>query len=188
MNRAPRFGLTVIVLVTVAGWGLVETSSGGDAESRDIPAPFLPLEYLIGRWNGHAIPKDNPAKQFRGWDETHTWAWMFAQGKPAGLSLSITGGKVLTSAKLTYDTARRLYHLEGTQPAPLGKISFEGTLDKSGKYLVLDHNVTGGKSGKSAGKMRRVDLAQRQLHPLHDGPRSPGTRLGSVYSPDRRSA
>ena len=85
MNRSPRFGLTAIVLVTVAGWGLSGTSSGGEAEPRDIPAPFAPLEYLVGRWNGHGIPKDNPAKQFRGWAEKHTWAWMFAKGKPVGL-------------------------------------------------------------------------------------------------------
>ncbi len=154
MNRFPRFGLTAIVLVTVAGWGLSRTKGGDDADSRDIPAPFAPLEYLVGRWNGHGIPKDNPAKQFRGWDEKHTWAWMFAQGKPVGLSLTVSGGKVLASAQLTYDAARKLYHLEATQPAPLGKIAFEGTLDKSGKYLVLDHIVAGTKSGKSPGKMR----------------------------------
>jgi YHS domain-containing protein len=154
MNRSSRFGLTVIVLVTMAGWGSAGSTSGGEAEPRNIPAPFAPLEYLVGRWNGHGIPKDNPAKQFRGWDETHTWAWMFAKGQPVGLSVSIAGGKVLTSAKLTYDTARQLYRLEGAQPAPLGTISFEGTLDRSGKYLVLDHNVAGGKSGKSAAKIR----------------------------------
>jgi YHS domain-containing protein len=154
MNRSPRFGLSAIVLVTVAGWGLAGTTSGGEAESRDIPAPFAPLEYLVGRWNGNGTPKDNPAKQFRGWNETHTWAWMFAQGRPVGLSLSIAGGKVLTSAKLTYEGPRKLYHLEATQPAPLGKISFEGALDKSGKNLVLDHVVASGKSGKAPGKMR----------------------------------
>jgi YHS domain-containing protein len=154
MNRSPRFGLTAVVLVTVAGWGLAGSSGGDDADSRDIPAPFAPLEYLIGRWNGQGIPKDNSAKQFRGWNEIHTWAWKFAQGKPVGFSLTVSGGKVLASAQLTYDQARKLYHLEATQPAPLGKIAFEGTLDKSGKHLVLDHIVAGTKSGKSPGKMR----------------------------------
>ncbi|HEX3450471.1 MAG TPA: hypothetical protein VHS97_19605, partial [Isosphaeraceae bacterium] len=94
MYRSPRYGLTAIVLVTVAGLGFVRISRGGEAESREIPAAFAPLEYLVGRWNGHGVPKDNPAKQFRGWDEKHTWAWMFAQGKPVGLSLTIAGGKV----------------------------------------------------------------------------------------------
>jgi YHS domain-containing protein len=154
MNRSRGFGLTAVVLVTVAGWGLAGTSGGDDADTRDIPAPFAPLEYLIGRWNGHGTFKDSPAKQLRGWDETHTWAWKFAQGKPVGFSLTVSGGKVLASAQLTYDGVRKLYHLEATQPAPLGKIAFEGTLDKSGKYLVLDHIVAGTKSGKSPGKMR----------------------------------
>ena len=43
------------------------------------PPLLLPFEYLVGRWNGQGVPKDNPAKQFRGWAETHTWAWMFAR-------------------------------------------------------------------------------------------------------------
>jgi YHS domain-containing protein len=154
MYRSPRYGLTAIVLVTVAGWGFVRISRGAEAESREIPAAFAPLEYLVGRWNGHGIPKDNPAKQFRGWDEKHTWAWMFAQGKPVGLSLTIAGGKVLSTAKLTYDGARKVYRLEGTQPAPGGTISFEGILDRSGKYLVLDHIVAGARSSKTPGKMR----------------------------------
>jgi len=154
MNRFPRLGLKAIVIVTMAGWGLSGTSGGGEAESRAIPPAFVARDYLIGRWNGHGVPKDSPAKQFRGWDEKHTWAWMFAQGKPVGLSLTIAGGKVLMSGKLTYDGTRKRYHLEGTQPAPAGKISFEGTLDKSGKYLVLDHVVAGAKSAKSPGKMR----------------------------------
>jgi YHS domain-containing protein len=154
MNRSPRYGLTAIVLVTVAGWGFVRISRGGEAESREIPAAFAPLEYLVGRWNGHGIPKDNPAKQFRGWDEKHTWAWMFAHGKPVGLSLTIAGGKVLSTAKMTYDGARKVYRLEGPQPAPGGTISFEGTLDRSGKYLVLDHIVAGARSSKTPGKMR----------------------------------
>ena len=71
---------------------------GDDAGPRDIPAPFAPFEYLVGRWNGQGVPKDNPAQQFRGWTETHTWAWMFAKGKPVGLTLTIEGGKILRPA------------------------------------------------------------------------------------------
>ena len=56
---------------------------------RDIPAAFAPLEYLVGRWKGQGVPKDNPAQQFRGWTESHAWAWIFAEGKPTGLSVAI---------------------------------------------------------------------------------------------------
>ena len=62
-----------------------------DAGQRDIPAAFAPFEYLIGRWNGQGIPKDNPAQKFRGWPETHTWAWKFAKGKPVGLTVDDRG-------------------------------------------------------------------------------------------------
>jgi YHS domain-containing protein len=130
--------------------------AGGDEAGRpDIPAPFAPFEYLVGRWTGQGVPKDNPSKQFRGWTETHTWAWAFAGGKPVGLTLTIEGGKVLASGKLTFEAGRKLYHLEGVEPRPLGgAIAFEGTLDKTGKYLVLDHNGGGGKGPKSAGTLR----------------------------------
>ena len=70
---------------------------------RDIPAAFAPFEYLVGRWNGQGVPRDHPAKKFRGWTETHSWAWIFAKGKPVGLAVAIEGGKVLAAGKLTYD-------------------------------------------------------------------------------------
>ncbi len=104
-----------------------------------IPAPFAPLEYLVGEWKGQAIPKENAAQQFRGWTEKHAWAWTFTKGKPTGLSFTIKDGKVLASGKLSFDPQKELYRLEGKEPGARGKvIAFEGKLDSSGKQLVLD--------------------------------------------------
>ena len=119
------------------------------------PPRLAPLSILVGRWNGHGVPKDNPAQKFRGWNETHTWAWKFAKGKPVGLTLSIDGGKILARGTLTYEPASKLYRLDGTEPGQVGTpLVFEGTLDKTGKHLVLDHSEAGRKVGKSQGTMR----------------------------------
>jgi len=155
MNRTARTMRLAASLALLTAWLFVRPAGGDEAGPRDIPAPFAPLEYLIGRWNGQGVPKDDPARQFRGWTETHTWAWSFAQGKPVGLSLTIEGGKVIESGKLTYDPARKLYRLDARECKPLGSaITFAGALDRTGKHLVLDHIAADTASSKPSGTLR----------------------------------
>ena len=155
MNHSARAGLLASLLALVTTWGPGATARGDEAAMRDIPADFAPFEYLIGRWKGQGIPKDNPTKQFRGWTETHSWAWIFAQGKPAGLAVTIEGGKLLATGKLTYDPARRQFRLEAIEPKPSdGRIRFEGSLDQSAKILVLERKSVTGKSARDSGKLR----------------------------------
>jgi len=155
MNRCARVALLASSLALTAIGGLAAAARGDEAGPRDIPPAFAPFEYLVGRWKGQGVPRDKGANQFRGWTETHTWAWIFAKGKPAGLSVTIEGGKVLAAGKLSYDQARKRYLLEATEPKPLGgRIAFEGTLDESGKLLVLDRTGATGKSARDAGKVR----------------------------------
>jgi YHS domain-containing protein len=155
MKRAVEIVFVATTFAIVSTLFSLKTAGGDDAELRDIPAPFAPFEYLVGRWNGHGVPKDNSAQKFRGWDEKHTWAWKFARGKPVGLTVAIEGGKVLAAGALTYEPVRKVYKLEGIEPGPARvPLVFEGTLDKTGKHLVLDHSETGEKSGKSKGTMR----------------------------------
>jgi len=156
MNRFTRVALLASSLSLVTTWGLFEAARGDDnVRLRDIPPAFAPFEYLLGGWKGQGIPKDKGANQFRGWTETHSWAWIFVKGKPAGLSVTIEGGKVLAGGKLSYDLARKRYHLEATEPKPLeGRIVFEGTLDESGKLLVLERTSATGKSARDSGKLR----------------------------------
>jgi YHS domain-containing protein len=132
--------VSVCLLILCAASALSPASYGDDDPSvREIPAAFVPLEYLIGKWNGQGVPRDNSAQQFRGWDEKHAWAWTFDHGKPGGLSFTIDGGKFLASGKLTYDPQAKLYRLEGKEPGVRGKaIVFAGKFDASGKRLVLD--------------------------------------------------
>ena len=155
MKRSVRIMVAAVSLAIVTTVSALNTAGGDDAGPRDIPAPFAPFEYLVGRWNGQGVPKDNSAQKFRGWTETHTWAWKFAKGKPVGLTVAIEGGKILAAGALTYEPVRKVYRLEGIEPGPArAPLVFEGNLDKTGKHLVLEHSEGGGKSPNSMGTMR----------------------------------
>ena len=140
MYRPARLAsLMASLAIAVLVGGLPNPAPGDESQGREIPTAFSPFEYLVGRWNGQGVPKDHAAQRFRGWSESHAWAWVFTNGKPTGLSVAIEGGKVLAAGKLTYDSARERYRLDGTESKPLGSpIAFEGALDSSGKMLVLD--------------------------------------------------
>lgn len=106
------------------------------ANERELPRAFAPLEFLIGRWKGPGVRKDDPALRFRGWTETHTWAWLFNKGKPAGMTLTVTNGKILDTATLTFDEQQGRYRLQGKTAA--GTVVYAGALDSTGKLLTLN--------------------------------------------------
>jgi YHS domain-containing protein len=116
-------------------------SQEGEASNRELPPALAPLEYLVGRWKGQGVSKDDPALKFRGWTETHTWAWIFDKGTPAGLTLDVQGGKRIARGKLTFDLRDRRYRLEartvgareGSQP-----VVYTGNFDSNGKRLELE--------------------------------------------------
>src|SRR5436309_1341438 len=113
MNRCVRAAaLLASALSFVTIWGHCAAEPGDEGGLRDIPQAFAPFEYLVGRWKGQGVHKEKGANQFRGWAETHSWAWIFTNGKPSGLSVTIDGGKVLATGKLSYDPARKRYRLE----------------------------------------------------------------------------
>ncbi len=144
-----------LLLACAASGGFHTQASDDASDSRVIPAPFAPLEYLVGEWKGQAIPKDHTAQQFRGWTEKHAWAWIFTKGKPTGLSFTMKESKVLASGKLTFDPKQEVYRLEGKEPGARGKtIFFEGKLDSSGKHLVLDQTHKEGDPPPAEGELR----------------------------------
>ncbi len=177
INRFATVGLLSVSIVC-GSIGLVAQPSRGDESGlRDIPQAFIPFEYLVGSWKGQARPKAKSAQQFRGWPETHAWAWTFKNGKPAGLAVTIEGGKLLATGKLSYDAERKRYRLEGTEPKPAGgPIAFEGTVTKRGKQLVLDRVRGASEVGQDAAD----DLAERELYPLHHDAGSPGAGRGPI--------
>ena len=161
MGRILRAGavMSSMSLAVVLGVPLLTVARADEPVGRDIPPAFAPLEYLVGNWKGQALPKDS-AQSFRGWPESHTWAWIFAKGKPTGLSVAIKGGKVLADGKLTFDPGRKRYRFEGTAVPPRGgPLAFEGALDATGKLLVLDQIASArGAAAKEGGGPTRISF------------------------------
>ncbi len=140
--RATILLATLAMLPTALAASLTGQAAG--AESRDLPPALAPFEFLIGRWKGQGVPRDNPAQRFRGWTETHTWAWVFAAGKPVAMTVTIEGGKVLRQGTLRYEPANKQYALDAREPGASGKaVRFTGTLDSSGKLLILERSEKG---------------------------------------------
>ncbi|WP_148592811.1 hypothetical protein [Aquisphaera giovannonii] len=139
MRRTLRCGIIPAIL-------MIGSALGRAAEpARELPPALAPLEFLVGTWKGQGVPKDDPSQRFRGWTETHTWAWAFEKGKPVALTVSIRAGKVLSEGRLTPGGEAGRYRLEGKEPGERGKpVAFAGTLDASGKLLKLERPAPGG--------------------------------------------
>ncbi len=137
------FPRAVLALFTISlVWPATEPAAR--AQERELPAALAPFEFLIGRWKGQGVPRDNPSQRFRGWTETHTWAWVFSQGKPVGLSLSVQGGKVFSEGTLRYEPARKGYIFDAREPGDHPRaLHFTGTLNPSGKLLILERTEKG---------------------------------------------
>jgi YHS domain-containing protein len=130
----------------VTGLPADSRSKGQEAggEERNLPPALAPFEFLIGSWKGQGVPRDNPAQRFRGWTETHTWAWVFAGSKPVALSVSIPSGRVLGQGTLRYEPSRNQYFFDVKQSGATSKPArFAGTLDSSGKLLSLERTENG---------------------------------------------
>ncbi len=106
----------------------------GPRDGDETPAELAPFEHLVGAWKGAGIPTANRVK---GWTEKHSWAWLFSDGRPVGLSVSMADDKTLAKATLTFDADKGRYRLEGTDPD--GKpAAFVGKLDDAKQVLTLD--------------------------------------------------
>ncbi|MEW4567814.1 tetratricopeptide repeat protein [Tautonia sp. JC769] len=142
-RRIPMLLLLVPVLVSPSRASTPQDDRAApesEAAAPSVPPAFEPYAPLIGRWNGQAVPADNP---LRGWRESHEWSYAFEGGEPVGLALTIEGGKVLKAARLTFDEASETYRLEGTDPNG-NAVVYVGTRDEKTNALTLDRSGPAG--------------------------------------------
>ena len=135
-----------------AGVLLVATGTGTFAaeDGNQTPSAFAPFEHLIGGWKGRGIAAKD---RLRGWSEKHAWAWRFADGKPIGMSVEMTGSKLFKKADLASDGAPGAYRLEGIDPE--GKpVKYAGKLDMETGVLSLDRAHPPAETGAE-----RIDFA-----------------------------
>ena len=132
---------TLTLVGLVAGLALASMATAAPDDPQDATPPaYAPFEHMIGSWKGTGVFEKNKLK---GWPEKHMWAWKFAKGKPVGMTLEITGGKVLAKASLSQDAKTQGYRLDGTDPD--GKpIAFAGKLDDSGLMVMERLNPPAG--------------------------------------------
>ncbi len=131
MKRLVACGVAALIALAA----LTSASIGADSED-ETPAPFAPLEPLVGSWKGTAVPAANKLK---GWPETHSWAWKFSKGTPVGMTVAIEGGKVFTKGDLTFDAAKKKYTIKAVDAS--GKpATYVGGLSKDGKSFVFDRS------------------------------------------------
>lgn len=146
MRSLPLVGL-------LAGLALTNPAASPLQEPQDSPpAAYAPFEHLVGSWKGTGVLEKNKLK---GWPETHMWAWKFAGGKPVGMTVEITGGKILGKAKLTQDARTEEYRLEGTG-ADAKPVLYAGKLDDRG-LLRMDRLDPPAEVGKE-----RLELSLNQ--------------------------
>lgn len=131
MTISARRTLVFIILV-----GCVVSAASAQTDSSEIPAAFAPFEHLIGAWKGQGIPTAN---RVRGWPERHQWAWAFEKGKAVGLSIELTGNKILATGRITFDEKTKHYRLDGTTPEK-EPVAFVGDLDKAKQVLTLERD------------------------------------------------
>ncbi|GAB4136188.1 MAG: hypothetical protein Tsb009_03150 [Planctomycetaceae bacterium] len=121
----------------------------GSPVSRQQKEALAKFNGLIGEWRGVGMPKRGSTRG--AWIESAKWVWDFKNGE-VGIRYLISKGKLLTSAKLTFDAKSKQYQLKATF-ADKSSRSYSGTL--AGKQLVLKS-----KPNKS-GEVFRMTITRR---------------------------
>ena len=94
MNRSPgSWSLTGLAGDRDRVGALPRPRAGMTRARATSPPRSLPSSTWSAAGTGRASPRTIPPSKFRGWTETHTWAWKFAKGKPVGLTLDDRGRK-----------------------------------------------------------------------------------------------
>ena len=133
------FASGLVLAVVGSALSGIAAVRGDGGSGREIPPAFAAFEYLVGNWKGQGISRDDPSQRFRGWTETHSWAWTFKDGKPTAMSVEFKGSKLFKAASFTFDAARDRYQFKAEAVEPAGAtIVYEGGLDASHKLLTLD--------------------------------------------------
>lgn len=94
---------------------------------------------LIGNWRGVGMPRRGSRKG--AWSETAEWVWQFGKDSVA-IDYKIEKGKLLQSARVTFDPVRKLYSLTGTFTDKTRR-SYEGRRQKRKMFFQSKPNDDG---------------------------------------------
>ena len=109
----------VILLSSVAVWSGAFADDGSAATSKKpsnkaaAKAALTQFQDLVGGWNGTGQPKRGSATG--AWREKAEWRWKF-DGDQAALEYAVEEGKLLKSALLSFDPAKKTFRLHSVEP------------------------------------------------------------------------
>ncbi len=137
--RAHGFPLVCLAVLLGAVSGVAWLRGDDAATTADKPGPQSPKEALasfndlIGGWRGTGQPRRGSNQG--AWREDAEWVWEFGKDKgDIAIRYDVKDGKLLKSARLTYDAAAKQFLLAATTPDEQ-TINYNGQLD--GDKLVL---------------------------------------------------
>jgi len=151
--------LTVTVILTGNARGTDEGTvrTGGPtaktATKSAVKTALTQFQDLVGGWIGTGQPKRGSAAG--AWREKAEWRWKF-DGDQVALEYAVEEGKLLKSARLTFDPAKKKFRMKSVELSE-GKDEtierdYEGTL--SDKKLVLES------SAKEGAEVRRITITR----------------------------
>ena len=132
MFRFLKFATPVLIVITALTTLAGDKPKQGETRSDPSADEFRSasqealgeLNPLIGGWRGTAQPVRSSTKG--SWTETAEWVWEIKKDH-IGVRYVVTGGKLLTSALVTWDAEKKEYVLEATLPDK-SKRAYSGTL------------------------------------------------------------
>ncbi|MFG0336084.1 MAG: hypothetical protein ACF8TS_22220 [Maioricimonas sp. JB049] len=128
----------LLLLIAVAGQHpFADDTSPEPTSPSDPKAALERLNDLIGGWRGVGQPRRGSSRG--AWRETADWAWDFSQDAPA-LVITFDDGKLLETARLTYDMQHHRYQIEARTPDAQTR-TYTGGFEKD--RLVLEAEPDG---------------------------------------------
>ncbi|QDU36046.1 YHS domain protein [Maioricimonas rarisocia] len=102
-------GFLLLLIAVACRRPFADDTAPAPTPSTDARAALERLNDLIGGWRGVGQPRRGSSRG--AWRETAEWAWDFSKETPA-LVITFDDGKLLETARLTYDMQAHRYRLE----------------------------------------------------------------------------
>ena len=145
MNRRsfPFIAVALAVCCCLVSAGRKPGENAGNSPPRSAEKKALEeFNSLIGGWRGVGQPKRNSTRG--AWIESAEWVWDFSK-KGVAVRYVVEKGRLLQSARLTYDTKRRQYVLTAMLADKVER-TYRGLLEKGGKLVLVSDPDNEGKS------------------------------------------
>ncbi len=147
--------LLCALLSSVFAWKAIDAEDGQPATAAKPAAKVALAQFqdLVGGWVGTGQPKRGSATG--AWREKAEWRWKF-DGDQVALEYAVEEGKLLKSARLTFDPATKSFRLKSEEPAE-GK---DEIIDRDYEGTISDKKLVFETSAKEGAEVRRITVTR----------------------------